>query len=87
MNISRRFLQSSRFSLSSTSIFCHSIRSCLPQRVRRLHLPTECKAITMEGFGGPEVLTYSNITIPQPGPDQVLVKVHARYYILDFNTP
>jgi NADPH:quinone reductase-like Zn-dependent oxidoreductase len=35
------------------------------------------KAVRIHQFGGPEVLTYEEISDPQPGKDQVLVRVHA----------
>jgi putative PIG3 family NAD(P)H quinone oxidoreductase len=34
-------------------------------------------AVTLNGFGGPEVLTVSEIPAPTPGPEQVLVRVRA----------
>ena len=34
-------------------------------------------AVTLNGFGGPEVLTVSDIPMPKPGPDQLLVRVRA----------
>lgn len=35
------------------------------------------KAITLSDHGGPEVLTYSEVSTPQPGPGEVLVKLKA----------
>lgn len=35
------------------------------------------KAVVMHGFGGPEVLRYEDFPVPVPGPDEVLVEVHA----------
>ena len=35
------------------------------------------KAILQDKYGGPEVLKLQEITEPTPGPDQVLIKVHA----------
>ncbi|MEI8347692.1 MAG: NADP-dependent oxidoreductase [Pseudomonadota bacterium] len=35
------------------------------------------KAITINQYGGPEELTCQDVPIPQPGIDEVLVKVHA----------
>ncbi len=35
------------------------------------------KAIQFQQFGGPEVLEYVDVPRPQPGPGEVLVKVHA----------
>lgn len=35
------------------------------------------KAIKIRAFGGPEALEIQDISIPDPGPDEVLVKVHA----------
>jgi NADPH2:quinone reductase len=34
------------------------------------------KAIIVKKFGGPEVLTYTDIDDPQPAADQVLIRVH-----------
>lgn len=38
---------------------------------------TRMYAITQDGFGGPEVLHRTETDRPTPGPDDVLVKVHA----------
>jgi NADPH2:quinone reductase len=35
------------------------------------------KAITVKEFGGPEVLRLEEVATPKPGPNQVLVRVHA----------
>lgn len=35
------------------------------------------RAITLEGFGGPEVLTVANVPDPTPGPGEVLIDVSA----------
>lgn len=35
------------------------------------------KAITYERYGGPEVLRYADIPVPEPGAEQVLVRVEA----------
>lgn len=35
------------------------------------------KAIRIHEFGGPEVLSIDEIPVPQPAPDEVLIKVHA----------
>ena len=35
------------------------------------------KAIRVHEFGGPEVLRVEELPTPQPGPGQVLVKLHA----------
>jgi NADPH:quinone reductase-like Zn-dependent oxidoreductase len=34
-------------------------------------------ATVMTGYGGPEVLTYQTWPTPQPGPGQVLIRIHA----------
>jgi NADPH:quinone reductase len=34
------------------------------------------KAVVITKFGGPEVLSFQDVTTPQPGPGQVLVRVH-----------
>ena len=38
---------------------------------------TTMKAVTYDRYGGPEVLAYTDIAKPIPGPDQVLVRVEA----------
>ncbi|WP_234358650.1 alcohol dehydrogenase catalytic domain-containing protein, partial [Streptomyces sp. NRRL B-24085] len=38
-------------------------------RVNRMH------AIVQSAFGGPEVLTYTETDVPEPGPGEVLVRV------------
>lgn len=35
------------------------------------------KAVTMHGFGGPDVLRYEDVPRPRPEPGEVLVEVHA----------
>jgi len=35
------------------------------------------KAIRVHAVGGPEVLTYEDVPVPEPGPGQALVKVEA----------
>ena len=35
------------------------------------------KAIRVDEFGGPEVLRLENVPMPQPGPDEVVVRMHA----------
>ena len=40
-------------------------------------LPALTQAIAIVGKGGPEVLTLQDIQVPQPGPEQVLIKVAA----------
>lgn len=40
-------------------------------------LPDTMTAIEIDGKGGPEVLVQRQIEVPQPGPGQVLIKVHA----------
>jgi NADPH:quinone reductase-like Zn-dependent oxidoreductase len=35
------------------------------------------KAIVIREFGGPEVLRWEDVPTPKPGPDEVLVRVHA----------
>ena len=40
-------------------------------------LPATMTAVRIHGKGGPEVLVPEQIAVPQPGPGQVLVRVHA----------
>lgn len=40
-------------------------------------LPDTMTAIAIDGKGGPEVLAARRLPVPQPGPGQVLIKVHA----------
>jgi NADPH:quinone reductase-like Zn-dependent oxidoreductase len=40
-------------------------------------LPTTMKAVLIERFGGPELLTYCDVPTPQPGPRDVVVEVRA----------
>ncbi|MFF0163994.1 NADP-dependent oxidoreductase [Streptomyces sp. NPDC005263] len=41
-------------------------------------MPTHTmRAIRLHEFGGPEVLRYEEVPVPQPGPGEVLVRVHA----------
>jgi NADPH:quinone reductase-like Zn-dependent oxidoreductase len=35
------------------------------------------KAVTIHDFGGPEVLSYEDVPIPEIGPDETLIKVHS----------
>lgn len=35
------------------------------------------KAAVIKGFGGPDVFAYQDVPVPEPGPDQVLLRVHA----------
>ncbi len=35
------------------------------------------KAIRIHGFGGPEVLELDDVLIPQPGEDELLVRIRA----------
>ena len=35
------------------------------------------KAVVITKFGGPEVLSFEKAPTPQPGPGQVLVRIHA----------
>src|SRR5579864_3983622 len=35
----------------------------------------EMRALVIDRFGGPEVLSVRNIPVPEPGPDQVVVRV------------
>jgi NADPH:quinone reductase-like Zn-dependent oxidoreductase len=35
------------------------------------------KAVTIHEFGGPEELLYEEMPVPEYGPGEILVKVHA----------
>ena len=35
------------------------------------------KAVRIHTYGGPEVLVYEDVSLPQPGKDEILVRVHA----------
>ena len=45
----------------------------------KMHPPQKqsMKAIRVHEFGGPEVLGLEDVPMPQPGPGQVLVRMHA----------
>lgn len=38
---------------------------------------TFMKAVTFRDFGGPEMLQLTQVAKPEPGPSDVLVKIHA----------
>lgn len=38
---------------------------------------TTMKAITIRDYGGPEVLNYEEVPVPEIGPDEALIKVHS----------
>lgn len=40
-------------------------------------IPALMKAAAMERFGGPEVLKLHKLPVPEPGPEEVLIEVHA----------
>lgn len=41
-------------------------------------MPTHTmRAVRLHEYGGPEVLRYEEVPIPEPGPGEVLVRVHA----------
>ncbi|WP_208614402.1 NADP-dependent oxidoreductase, partial [Streptomyces yokosukanensis] len=41
-------------------------------------MPTHTmRAVRLHEYGGPEVLRYDEVPIPEPGPGEVLVRVHA----------
>ena len=35
------------------------------------------KAVTIHEYGGPDELTYEEIPVPEYGPGEILVRVHA----------
>jgi len=40
-------------------------------------MTNEMRAVVIDRFGGPEVLEVRNIPVPEPGPDQVLIRVES----------
>jgi NADPH:quinone reductase-like Zn-dependent oxidoreductase len=40
-------------------------------------MPTTMKAIQVHRFGGPEVLRYETVPMPELAPGEVLIRVHA----------
>ncbi|MFG1703105.1 NADP-dependent oxidoreductase [Nonomuraea sp. M3C6] len=40
-------------------------------------MPETMNAVRIHEFGGPEVLTYEKVPRPEPGPGEVLIRVHA----------
>ena len=39
-------------------------------------VPKTMRAAVIERFGGPEVLVLREVAVPQPGPEDILVKLH-----------
>lgn len=37
----------------------------------------EMRAVLIDGFGGPEVLSVRNVSVPEPAPDQILIQVES----------
>jgi NADPH:quinone reductase len=37
----------------------------------------EMRAVVIDGFGGPEVLSVRNVPVPEPEPDQILIRVES----------
>ena len=65
----------STFSLDNSSSLSSSSSSSSPPRPAARS--TIMKAIILKKFGGPEVLEVSEIPQPEPGPEQILVRVKA----------
>jgi NADPH:quinone reductase-like Zn-dependent oxidoreductase len=43
-----------------------------------MNIPSTMRAVVLTGHGGPEVLEFrDDCPVPEPGPDQVLIKVGA----------
>ena len=34
------------------------------------------KGVRIDSFGGPEVLRYEDVPTPEPGPDEMLIRIH-----------
>lgn len=45
--------------------------------MQHVDLPTTMQAVVMHERGGPDVLRYETVALPQPAPGEVLVRVHA----------
>src|SRR5690349_4210245 len=51
---------------------------CIPDRGRRKMMPRHTmRAIRLHEHGGPDVLRCDEVPVPEPGPGEVLVRVHA----------
>src|SRR5262249_26228789 len=45
-------------------------------RVHAVHREILMRAIRVHQYGGPEAMVVDDVPVPQPGPGQVLVKLH-----------
>src|SRR6516165_3096088 len=46
-------------------------------RVIRTGVTAMVAAVRVHNVGGPEVLTYEDVSVPEPGPGQIKIKNHA----------
>ena len=51
--------------------------SATPDSRRPAAEETAAKAVRIHEYGGPEVLVYEDVPMPEPGPAQLLVKIAA----------
>lgn len=59
-----------------TTIITRTSRS-IPSTSRTRTVPVEMKAAAIDRFGPPKALTLRTIPVPQPGPGEVLIELHA----------
>src|ERR1700694_881103 len=47
-----------------------------PTRTKLRPVPDTMRAVAIDRYGGPEVLTLHELPVPEPGPKEVLIAVH-----------